>query len=407
MLWRIAAVGLLAALGAFAAFGTVVPQPPAVPEMRDLVEPLALRVQPSQAPAAYMREEQFRRGDTLSAFFARLGIEESDAARLARVRALRLLKPGVHVSAEVSAAGAPNAISFLVDRDTLVQIELAGEGFRVGEQTAPVETRQVLKAGTVRSSLFAAADAAGIPDAIAMQLSDVFAGDIDFHRDLRQGDRFAVVYEQHALHGRPLRAGRLLAAEFTNQGRTFRAVHYGSSYYAADGKNLRKAFLRSPLEFSRVTSGFGMRRHPIARQWLAHRGIDYGAAPGTRVRSVGDGMVDFAGVKGSYGKVVIVRHHGQYSTLYAHLSRFASGVQRGTRVSQNDTIGFVGQTGWATGPHLHYEFRVAGEARNPFSVAMPSGHPVPQAQLPAFRAHAEVLAARLDLLGASTLAMIE
>ena len=406
MFWRISVVSLLAVLGTVVAFD-LVPQPEALPERVAVIETLALRAQPTFTPASYMREEQFQRGDTPSAFFARLGVEEGHAARLARVRAMRFLKPGVHVSAEVSAAGAPNALSFLVDRDTLVQVEIAGETFRVSEQGAAIETRQVLKAGVIRSSLFAAADAAGIPDGIAMQLSDVFAGDIDFHRDLRAGDRFAVVYEQHTLRGRPLRAGRLLAAEFTNQGRTFRAVHYASSYYAADGTNLRKAFLRAPIEFSRVSSGFGMRRHPIARQWLAHKGIDYAAAPGTRVRSVGDGMVEFAGVKGNYGKVVIVRHHGQYSTLYAHLSRFANGVYRGARVAQNDTLGFVGQTGWATGPHLHYEFRVAGEARNPFSVAMPSGQPVPPHLLPAFRAHAEVLAARLDLLGASTLAMLE
>ena len=406
MFWRISALSLLAVLGTVVAFD-LAPQPEALPERVAVIETLPLRAQPTFTPASYMREEQFQRGDTFSTFFARLGVEESHAARLARVRAIRFLKPGVHVSAEVSEAGAPNALSFLVDRDTLVQVELAGETFRVSEQGAAIETRQVLKAGVIRSSLFAAADAAGVPDGIAMQLSDVFAGDIDFHRDLRAGDRFAVVYEQHTLRGRPLRAGRLLAAEFTNQGRTFRAVHYASSYYAADGTNLRKAFLRAPIEFSRVSSGFGMRRHPIARQWLAHKGIDYAAAPGTRVRSVGDGMVEFAGVKGNYGKVVIVRHHGQYSTLYAHLSRFANGVYRGARVAQNDTIGFVGQTGWATGPHLHYEFRIAGEARNPFSVAMPSGHPVPPHLLPAFRAHAEVLAARLDLLGASTLAMLE
>src|SRR5690606_22475319 len=160
--------------------------------------------------------------------------------------------------------------------------------------------------------------------------------------------------------------------------------------------NMRKAFLRSPLEFSRVSSGFGMRRHPIARKWRAHKGIDYAAPTGTRVRAVADGVVDFAGVKGGYGKVVILRHQGRVTTLYAHLSRIA--VRRGRRVEQSDTIGFVGRTGWATGPHLHYEFHLAGRARNPFKIAMPAANPVSPAKMPAFRAHAEPLVASLDLL---------
>jgi murein DD-endopeptidase MepM/ murein hydrolase activator NlpD len=238
-----------------------------------------------------------------------------------------------------------------------------------------------------------------------MQLADVFGGDIDFHRDLRKGDRFSVIYELHHFAGRPVRAGRVLAAEFTNQGKTFRAVHFNGGYYAQDGNNLRKAFLRSPLEFSRVSSGFGMRRHPMHKVWQAHKGIDYAAPIGTRVRSVGNGFVDFAGAKDGYGNVVIVRHHGQYATVYAHLSRIA--VRRGARVEQNDTVGFVGQTGWATGPHLHYEFRIAGEARNPFSIAMPAAAPVAPRELPAFQAHAGALSAQLDLLANGNLAQLE
>jgi murein DD-endopeptidase MepM/ murein hydrolase activator NlpD len=170
---------------------------------------------------------------------------------------------------------------------------------------------------------------------------------------------------------------------------------------------MRKAFLRSPLEFSRITSGFGMRRHPIAQEWRQHKGIDYGAAVGTRVRAVGDAVVDFVGVKGGYGKVVVLRHHGQYTTLYAHLSRFPAGLHRGQRVAQNDTVGFVGQTGWATGPHLHYEFLVAGQSRNPRTLAMPAALPVPQQQLPDFLAHAAPLAARLDLVANGDVARLD
>jgi len=405
-LGRIAAIVLLAATGVVA-FATIAPSRDGVePARQPIVESLALRPDAVPAPKSYFREELFQRGDTLAAFIERLGVDGAHVARLTKIRALQQLRPGTHVSAEVSADGEPLNLSFLSGRDTLIKIAAEGNNFfRVTEDRAQLYTRITMKSGVVQSSLFAAADDAGIPDAVAMQLGDVFGGDIDFHRDLRKGDHFAVVYELHYLGGRPVRAGRVLAAEFTNNRKTFRAVHYGNSYYTPEGKNLRKAFMRSPLEFSRVSSGFGMRRHPIAQAWIKHQGIDYAAPTGTRVRAVGDGIVEFAGTKGGYGNVVILRHHGQYSTTYAHLSRIS--VRRGARVAQNDTIGAVGQTGWATGPHLHYEFRVAGESRNPFSIAMPAALPVAQSELPAFRLHAEPLVSRLDLLNNSAIAKLD
>jgi len=403
----IAAIALLAASGVVA-FATIAPSSDGSiePPRRPIIEALPIRPDATPAPKSYFREEPYQRGDTLPALIERLGIEAGHAAKLAKVRALQQLRPGMHVSAEVSADGEPLMLSFLSGRETLVRIGAEANGqFRVTDDKAQLYTRIAMKSGVVQSSLFAAADDAGIPDSIAMQLGDVFGGDIDFHRDLRKGDHFAVVYEVHYLGGRPVRAGRLLAAEFTNNRKTFRAVHYGSSYYTPEGKNLRKAFLRSPLEFSRVSSGFGMRRHPIARAWMKHQGIDYAAPTGTRVRAVGDGIVEHAGMKGGYGNVVIIRHHGQYATVYAHLSRVA--VRRGQRVAQNDTIGAVGQTGWATGPHLHYEFRVAGEPRNPFSIAMPAALPVAQQDLPAFHNQATPLIARLDLIANGAFAKLD
>jgi len=407
-LGRSAAIAILAVSGVVGAFATIAPSSEAEHALATTSSVEAIPISEEAllpSPESYIREERFQRGDTLPAFLARLGIADEPLARLARLRALQALRPGYHVTAEVGAEGAPVSVSFLSARDTLVQIAPEGDGFRVNEERAALYTQLAMKSSVVRSSLFAASDAAGIPDSVAIQLADVFGGDIDFHRDLRKGDQFTVVYELHHLAGRPVRAGRVLAAEFINQGKTYRAVHFGTGYYAPDGKNLRKAFLRSPLEFSRVSSGFGMRRHPIAREWRAHKGVDYAAPTGTRVRAVGDAVVEYAGPRGGYGKVVILRHHGAYSTVYAHLSRIA--VRRGARVAQNDTIGFVGQTGWATGPHLHYEFRVGGEARNPFSVAMPAALPVAARDLPAFRAHAEPLVARLDLLANSNLALLE
>jgi murein DD-endopeptidase MepM/ murein hydrolase activator NlpD len=405
---RIAVIAVLAATGAVAAFATIAPSSDVEILLlrKSSVETLPIPLEALlPAPASYIREERFQRGDTLPVLLSRLGIADGEVAALARMRALQALRPGYYVTADVTPEGKPLSISFLSGRDTLVQIAPQGQGFGVTEERAALYTQIAMKSSVVESSLFAASDAAGIPDSVAMQLADIFGGDIDFHRDLRKGDQLTVVYELHHLAGRPVRAGRVLAAEFLSQRKAYRAVQFGNGYYAPDGGNLRKAFLRSPLEFSRVSSGFGMRRHPIARVWRAHEGIDYAAPTGTRVRAVGDAVVDFAGPKGGYGKVVILRHQGAYTTVYAHLSRIA--VKRGARIAQNDTIGFVGQTGWATGPHLHYEFRISGKARNPFSIAMPAALPVAPHDLPAFRAHAAPLIARLDLLANSNLASLE
>jgi murein DD-endopeptidase MepM/ murein hydrolase activator NlpD len=405
---RTAAIAVLAVSGVVAAFATIAPSNDAeiLLSATSSVEPLRIPVQALlPSPASYIREDRFQRGDTLPAFLARMGIADAQVGQLVRLRALQALRPGYHVAGEVSSEGKLMALSFLTARDTLVQIAPEGETFRASEERAALYTQVAMKSSVIQSSLFAASDAAGIPDSVAIQLAEVFGGDIDFHRDLRKGDQFTVVYELHHLAGRPVRAGKVLAAEFVSRGKAFRAIHYRNGYYASNGNNLRKAFLRSPLEFSRVSSGFGLRMHPIARSWRAHQGIDYAAPTGTRVRAVGEAVVDFAGPRGGYGNVVILRHHGQYTTVYAHLSRIA--VRRGARIAQNDTIGFVGQTGWATGPHLHYEFRVGGQARNPFAIAMPAALPVPAQELPAFRAHAAPLIARLELLANGNIALLE
>ncbi|MGH8747459.1 MAG: peptidoglycan DD-metalloendopeptidase family protein, partial [Burkholderiales bacterium] len=251
-----------------------------------------------------------------------------------------------------------------------------------------------------------------IPDSVAIQLADVFGGDIDFYRDLRNGDRFSVVYEMQYFGGRPVRPGRVIAAEFVNKGKTFRALYYVDAngkggYYAPDGQSLQKAFLRAPLEFTRISSRFGMRKHPFLHTWRQHKGVDYAAPLGTRVRATADGVVEFAGRKGGYGNVIILRNSGRYSTVYGHLRGFSRGIRRGARVEQGEIIGFVGQTGWATGPHLHYEFRIAGVARNPLAVALPAAVPVPAQELPAFRRYARPLIAQLDLLATSTVALLE
>lgn len=408
---RVAALAAVAIFGAMAAFASIAPGTDASllvakTALRESLEPPAAVL---SAPATYLREERFGQGETLGALLARLGLDEADARLLLARREARQLRPGSVVTAQTRGGEKPGELVWLqfpAGRDTLVRIERVGERLVASEQRAPVVARPELRSAVIRSSLFAATDAAGIPDAVAMQLADVFGGDIDFHRELRTGDRFTVLYEMLTVDGRPVRAGRVLAAEFVNRGRTLRAVRYAQGYYAPDGKNLRKAFLRSPLEFSRVSSGFGMRRHPFLKSWRAHQGVDYAAPTGTRVRAVSDGTVQFAGRNGGYGNVVVLRHQGAYSTLYAHLSGFARGIRAGVRVSQGDAIGGVGQTGWATGPHLHYEFRISGVARNPLSVALPAAPPLELHQLNAFHGHARPLVAQLDLFAQIPLAAL-
>lgn len=405
----LAAGGVVCLLAGVAAFGTVSTSPAPPPPRHTIVEPLQLPVVEVVSAEAdfYWHETRFERGDTFAALLSRLGVDAADAVKLVsehgRSAPFRQLRPGMSVHARTTDFGTLASLRFLSGRDTVVGFEREGTGFRVLEEPARLTQQIVLKSGEIRSSLFAAADAVDLPDGVTMQIAEIFSGDIDFHRDLRKGDRFAVVYELLHHNGRPLKSGRVLAAEFVNDKRTLRAVWFEDAggqggYFTPEGKNLRKAFLRSPIEFSRVTSGFSMRFHPILREWRAHKGVDYAAPIGTRVRATADAVVEFAGRQGGYGNVVVLRHHGGITTLYAHLNGFASGVAKGTRVAQGEVVGFVGTTGWSTGPHLHYEFRVNNEHRNPLTVAMPAAEPVPAERMNAFLAAVRPLAAKLTLL---------
>jgi len=403
------------------AFGTVEqsPFPPRTDAVMRLLSP-EVQVVDNASQADFIHEDRFQRGDTFAVLLNRLGVSDADVDRLLADRnalaPLRALRPGTSVQSVTGPDRELKSLSFLSGRDRLVGIEAAPEGFRTFARSPEVGRELLMKSGQVRSSLFAATDEAGVPDGVAGQLADIFGGEIDFHRDLRRGDHFTVVYEMMSVAGKPVRAGRVVAAEFTNRGKAYRAIWFDSTdaegkitgaYYTPDGRSLKKAFLRSPLEFSRITSGFAMRFHPILQQWRAHQGIDYGAPTGTRVKATGDGVVEFAGREGGYGNLIILRHNGTYSTRYAHLSGFAPGLHKGTRVSQGDVIGFVGQTGLATGPHLHYEFRINNEYRNPLTLAFPDAGPIQPEQMAAFRAASAPLATRLDLLRNSNLALLE
>jgi murein DD-endopeptidase MepM/ murein hydrolase activator NlpD len=311
--------------------------------------------------------ETVRRGDTLGDVLARAGVADVDVRRLlgdadAR-RHLGKLRPGQALEVETDEGGRLQQLKFGAGSERKVDIRADDDGFSTATRDARANTVPRFASGEIRSSLFAATDDAGLPDAVAVQLADVFSGVIDFHRGLRKGDRFWLVYEQIQRDGEPAGAGRVLAAEFRNGDATHTAYWFAASgssgaYYTFDGKSLHKQFLLSPLEFSRITSGFTSARfHPLLQEWRAHRGIDYGAPMGARVRSTADGVIDTIGLAGGYGNLIVVRHSGGYSTAYAHLSGFAGGLRKGSRIEQGQTLGYVGMTGMATGPHLHYEFR--------------------------------------------------
>lgn len=369
---------------------------------------------------SFLREEKVQRGDTVMGLLQRLGVDDPAATGFLKsstsTQALfRQLSPGKNLTARTGPQGELQTLVFPLNggKDQALVVERKGGAFSASEQALPLETQVVMKSAEIRYSLFGASDAAGIPDSVATQLADIFGGDIDFHRDLRKGDRFAVIYESINYLGRPVRSGRILAAEFVNNGKSYRAAWFAdpaggensSGYYTADGKNIRKAFLRSPLEFSRITSGFSSARfHPVLQKWRAHKGTDYGAPVGTRVKATGNGMVEYVGVQGGYGKVVVLRHQSRFTTLYGHLSGFAPGLRKGGRVSQGDVIGFVGATGLASGPHLHYEFRVNDVHQNPLAMALPSAPPLLPHQLGQFRARTEVHLARLELIRGFNLA---
>ncbi len=360
----------------------------------------------------FTAEERVRSGDSLGALLERLGVNDVQAANFIKsdevAKALLRLRPGRTVRATVTSGGKLLAASTLIaDNKSPVKnlsITRTDTGFVSQETEAAIERRTEMRSAEIRSSLFAATDAAQVPDAVAMQMVEIFSSDIDFGSDLRRGDYFKVIYETLWQGGEFVRGGRVLGAEFHNGSKTFQAVWYGQpdsddgGYYDMNGKSLKKAFLKSPLEFSRVTSGFSMRLHPISGQWKQHKGIDFAAPTGTAIRAAGDGVVDFSGVQGGYGNMVVIQHGSHYSTAYAHMSHMAAGLRRGSKVKQGEVIGYVGTTGWSTGPHLHYEFRVANEARNPDSIAVPEAPALAGMDLQRFHRYVSTIAHRFVLL---------
>ena len=352
-------------------------------------------------PMTLFRSDTIRRDDTPQSLLQRLGVRDPAALAFLRTdpeaRQLFSGRSGKLVTVETTDLHRLLRLTarWLPDDErsfNRLVMESTGQGHTVRLESGALKASTRLASGAIRSSLFAATDAVDLPDSVAVQLAEMFASDIDFRRDLRQGDRFSVVYESLEADGETLRAGRVLSAQFVNNGRAHEAVWFEEpgqkgAFYGFDGQSSRKSFLGSPLEFSRVSSGYGMRFHPISGKQKAHLGVDYAAPTGTAVRTIGDGVVTFAGVQRGYGNVIEITHKDQQSTLYAHLSRID--VRQGQRVAQGDFVGAVGSTGASTGPHLHFEFRDNGEHKDPLEIARQSEN-IPVS--PALRAHFEAVA---------------
>ena len=365
----------------------------------------------------FAAQERVLRGDTVAALFDRLGVRDEQALDFMRADStgrllFRQLVPGRPLQVETNASGDLLALRYMLGGTSLLEVVRTAGGFTARQRDAAEEPRRFYRSATIRSSLFAATDAAGIPDAIATQITRVFATDIDFHTDLRKGDRVSVVYEMIYESGEPVRPGRILAAEFVNDGHVYEAILFKGEngeegYYSPDGTNRAKSFLRSPLEFTRISSGFGSRFHPIFKNWRTHTGVDLAAAQGTRVLAPADAQVVSVGRRGGYGNAIELRHGGGITTLYGHLSAFAKGLRPGARVRQGEVIGYVGMTGFATGPHLHYEFKIAGIYQDPMRVALPKAQPVSAQLRPQFVRVAAQAHSALERVGGAGTARFE
>ncbi|MCL2876599.1 MAG: M23 family metallopeptidase [Betaproteobacteria bacterium] len=400
----------ISALGVAAATAVVTPEEPV--GMQTIVEKLAVLPEIISSPGLpYVYDDRVGPGDTVQSIFRRLGVSDPDALAFLQKdpeasRAVQQLRSGYSFTIVVDTSGhllsmrLPTTAS---GNSVEISRNANSQPFQVSNTLVALESGTEMRRGIITNSLFAATEASGLPDSITKQLTDLFGTEIDFHTDLRAGDTFGVIYQTAYDRGAPTQAGRILAAEFVNQGVRYAVFLHTTAnghaeYYKSTGQSLRSAFLRSPLEFSRVTSTFGSRVHPVYGSWHNHSGVDFGAPVGTPVRATSDGEVTFIGRYGGYGKFIVLKHRDNISTAYAHLNAFAPGLSVGETVRQGEIIGEVGATGRVTAPHLHYEFRINDVAQNPMTAVLPNPEPLRGKELALFRENIRIQLARLELL---------
>ncbi len=408
-------------------------QPQSAPALAELAEVAALDVMESSAdgipspedapftaakpepiPELVWKEREVRKGDTLSGLFSQSGIPAKTLIQVIQTSSHGKLLADIRPGQTISMGTLDGKLKMLkFERSPLEIIEYTlsedGQSYNSRIITRKPEVEHAYATATISNSLFLAAANAGVPDSLIMNLANIFGWDIDFVMDIREGDSFSLIYEEKHLGDVKVGHGNILAATFTNQGKTYQAVYYSNGdgigdYYSPDGKSMRKSFLRTPVEFTRISSKFNPNRlHPIFKTRRPHRGVDYAAPTGTPIKASGDGVINYSGWKSGYGNVVLIDHPNDITTVYAHQSRLA-GFRKGQKVKQGDIIGYVGQTGWATGPHLHYEFQVRGVHRNPLTVKLPDAEPLPKVELAKFQRLSATLMAELDKQSVTLLA---
>lgn len=350
-------------------------------------------------------EHTVKSGENLSSIFSALNLSREDLHKIVHAnptgKQFADVEPGQDVVATLNASGELEQLTYSKNPFETLIATRHDDDFDVELLSKKVDYQIASAKGSIDSSLFEDGKEAGLPEKLILKLADIFAWDIDFALNLRDGDQFTVVYEKLFVDGREFDSGEILSVEFVNQGKTYTAVRFednqgNTGYYTPDGNGLRKAFLQTPMDFAKISSHFDLhRKHPILNTIRAHKGVDYSAAIGTPVKTTGDGKIVFRGVKNGYGNVVEIEHGQKYSTLYAHLSGFKSGQKLGSAIKQGDVIGYVGKTGLATGPHLHYEFRIGGEHVNPVTAKIPHSMPMDKALLAKFKAQTQPLMAQL------------
>lgn len=377
----------------------------------------ALHVETTTDPDSHdWQALKVKNGDSLSVLFDRAKIKPAQLLKLMKLggatKALKRIHPGDTIKVIRNDNGELLALNYQIDGIRYLQVEREDDQLTANVLKHHIEVRSAYATAEIESSLFLASAKAGLSQNTTMELANVFGWDIDFALDIRKGDKFTVIYEQRFKNGTKIKDGNILAAEFINRGKVFRALRYTdpvtnyTGYYSPDGHSLRKAFLRSPVKFSRISSRFTTKRyHPILHRFRSHKGVDYAAGRGTPIRASGDGKIIHKGNKGGYGRTVIIKHGSRYTTLYAHMNSYNRKIRSGGRVKQGQVIGYVGSSGLASGPHLHYEFRVNGVHRNPLTVKFPSTKPIPKRYRENFTLTTRGYLAQLDVLSRSRLAM--
>ncbi|MCU7860628.1 MAG: peptidoglycan DD-metalloendopeptidase family protein [Candidatus Thiodiazotropha sp. (ex Lucinoma kastoroae)] len=401
--------------------------PQSISFIRDAVaietEPLAEVAAPVEPPAiepavvelkTHSTAYQIKNGDSLASIFKKYELSANLLHRIVHssdtAKKLTNIRPGEMLYLNLDEE--KNFLGLRLEQSKIHSLEITAvdDDFKAAELQKEVEPRTTHLSGTIANSLYISAKEAGLSERLIMQLADIFGWDIDFALEIRSGDRFTVIFQEDYLDGEKLRDGPILAAEFINQGRTYRALRYtddsgNSDYFTPKGRSMRKAFLRAPVDFRRISSKFTRERyHPVLGKKRPHRGVDYAAKTGTPIKSAGDGKIIHRGKKGGYGRTVIIQHGQTYTTLYAHLSRYNKKAKRGQKVKQGQVIGYVGKTGLATGPHLHYEFRVNGVHRNPLTVKLPAAEPIAKKYRADFQMKIQPLLSKLELINRTLVA---